>query len=174
MTPRLLAPPDVAAADRRLLDSVLAGGRLTIAAASGELRGIAAAVALGSDWFFFASEATLTFDAPEAWAAALARIGTQAVRLHLLASRTLPAAEALQWGLCDALVPAGEDPVECARGWLRGRSELALQSAAALIRRRGGDALERAEFARLFAAREPQRGLAAFLDKKRPEWKTTL
>jgi hypothetical protein len=35
-----------------------------------------------------------------------------------------------------------------------------------LIRSRGGDRLERAEFARLFALGEPQKGLGAFLAKK--------
>jgi len=43
---------------------------------------------------------------------------------------------------------------------------VALDAAANLIRRRGGDVLERAEFARLFAAGEPQRGLAAFLNRR--------
>jgi hypothetical protein len=54
--------------------------------------------------------------------------------------------------------------------WLKGRSVLALDSAATLIRSRGGDRLERAEFARLFATGEPQTGLGAFLAKKSPRY----
>ncbi|MGZ7042115.1 MAG: hypothetical protein ACXVH7_10030, partial [Thermoanaerobaculia bacterium] len=54
--------------------------------------------------------------------------------------------------------------------WMRGRSGLAIDSAAALIRRRGGDPLERAEFARMFAIGEPQVGLSAFLAKRKPEF----
>jgi hypothetical protein len=46
------------------------------------------------------------------------------------------------------------------------RSGLALDAAARLIRSRGGDALERAEFARLFAAGEPQKGLTAWLESR--------
>ncbi|MBV9492715.1 MAG: hypothetical protein JOZ54_00595 [Acidobacteria bacterium] len=45
-----------------------------------------------------------------------------------------------------------------------------MDSAATLIGARGGDALERAEFARLFATGEPQKGLQAFLEKRKPRW----
>jgi len=38
-------------------------------------------------------------------------------------------------GLLDALVPFGCDPVEWLAGWVGGRSTLALDTAAALIRR---------------------------------------
>lgn len=93
------------------------------------------------------------------------RLGSAAYRLHLRRCGVWKAVD-----VADALVPSGADPLEWAAGWLGGRSALALDSAAALIRRRGGDPLERAEFARLFAAGEPQRGLAAFLGKRKPEW----
>jgi enoyl-CoA hydratase/carnithine racemase len=72
--------------------------------------------------------------------------------------------------LADVLVPAGADPVEWFAGWIGGRSTRALDAAAALIRGRGGDVTERFAFARLFAAGEPREGLAAFLEKRRPEW----
>jgi hypothetical protein len=54
--------------------------------------------------------------------------------------------------------------------WLGGRSALALDTAASLVALRGGDTLERAAFAWLFAAGEPQEGLRAFLDKRRPRF----
>jgi enoyl-CoA hydratase/carnithine racemase len=73
-------------------------------------------------------------------------------------------------GLADALVPIGADPVEWFAAWIGGRSTLALDAAAALIRGRGGDVTERFEFARLFATGEPQEGVGAFLEKRRPKW----
>ena len=51
------------------------------------------------------------------------------------------------------------------------RSEIAAASAAMLIEHRGGDALERAEFARLFATGEPAEGLRAFLEKRLPRFR---
>ena len=53
---------------------------------------------------------------------------------------------------------------------LGGRSALALESARMLLEHHGGDALERAEFARLFAIGEPQEGLRAFLEKRKPSF----
>ncbi len=47
------------------------------------------------------------------------------------------------------------------------RSAAALESARMLVNARGGDALERAEFARLFAMGEPQTGLRAFLARRK-------
>ncbi len=57
-------------------------------------------------------------------------------------------------------------------GDVRGLAAAALLFAAAalLIRSQGGDRLERAEFARLFASGEPQKGLGAFLAKERPSY----
>ena len=46
------------------------------------------------------------------------------------------------------------------------RSRVALDAAARLISCRGGDALDRATFAWLFATGIPQEGLAAFLEKR--------
>jgi hypothetical protein len=48
-----------------------------------------------------------------------------------------------------------------------GRSTLAMESARMLLEHRGGDSMERAEFARLFAIGEPQEGLRAFLEKRK-------
>lgn len=47
---------------------------------------------------------------------------------------------------------------------------IALDAAAALIRARGRDRLERAELARLFAIGERQTGPGAFLAKVRPSY----
>ena len=112
------------------------------------------------------ADATLYIDTPQAWGAIAWRLGPRAFALHLDGTTTFDAAAALEAGLCDAI---GDG-----RDWLRGRSELALDSAASLIRNRGGDVLERAEFARLFAAGIPQEGLRAFLEKRRPRFENTL
>jgi len=144
---------------------------MRIAIASGTMRGRELADVLFADWLAVTEDASLAIDSPEAWAGVLWRIGVETLRLHLLATLPLSASAALEWGIADSLVPAGEDPVEWVAEWRMGRSEAALDSAGALIRRRGGDALERAEFARLFAAGEPQTGLAAFLGKQRPKWR---
>ena len=53
------------------------------------------------------------------------------------------------------------------RASLHDRSEIAAESAEMLVNARGGDALERAEFARLFAIGEPQKGLRAFLSRRK-------
>jgi hypothetical protein len=138
------------------LRSVLARDEMIIAVGEGELRGDVLACALHSDWLVLAADAEIIVDTPRAWSGVVWRMGRQALTLLLSA----PA-------LADALVPAGRDPLEWTEEWVGARSTLALDAAAGLIRRRGGDVLERAEFARLFAAGEPQRGLAAFLNRRR-------
>jgi hypothetical protein len=160
---RLLTPAELAAAGAADVDALLARRGATIAmAGEGELRGHGAALALFSDFLLVHVDAVLVLDTPAAWAGALWRVGGKALRLHLLHER-FPAREAIDAGLADAI---GDD----AEAWLGGRSTLALDSAAELLRHRGGDALERAEFARLFAIGEPQRGLEAFLAKRRPRF----
>ena len=122
---------------------------MKIVIGEGELRGDELADALYADYFVMKPGATLVVDTPRAWAAVVWRIGRRALLLR----------GEERHALCDAV------DVE----WIDSRSALALDSASELIRRRGGDALERAEFARLFATGEPQRGLTAFLEKrKRP------
>jgi enoyl-CoA hydratase/carnithine racemase len=90
----------------------------------------------------------------------------------LLDGGPLSARDAIRHSLVDGIVPAGTDPLQWIEAWLGGRSALALDSAASLIRRRGGDPLERAEFARMFATGETRIGLAAFLAKKPPRWRS--
>jgi hypothetical protein len=143
----------------RELDDLLARRDLVITIGEGELRGFAAAAAMFAGWSILRDGATIVLDTPAAWAGAAWRIGDRAYALWLAGTTTFDAQSALQTGLCDAVQ---SDPVE----WIGTRSALALDSAAMLIRRRGGDALERAEFARIFAAGEPQEGLSAFLEKR--------
>jgi enoyl-CoA hydratase/carnithine racemase len=101
---------------------------------------------------------------PPVWGGIVWRIGPRAFRLHLTGVTELDAAAAHSWGIVDAVT-------DDAGAWLDGRSPLALASAAALVGRRGGDVLERVEFARLFAAGEPQEGLRAFLEKRKPRFR---
>jgi len=150
----------------RELDELLARRDLVITVGEGELRGPAAAAALFAGWSLLCEGATIVLDTPAAWAGAAWRIGDRAYALWLGGLTELGAQRALTEGLCDSVVPIGYDPVE----WIGTRSGLALDSAAMLIQHRGRDALERAEFARLFAAGEPQEGLRAFLEKRAPRF----
>jgi len=156
----------VAQCTPRELDELLARRDLVITVGEGELRGSAAAAALFAGWSVLYDGATIVLDTPAAWAGATWRIGDRAYTLWLAGATEFDAKSAFREGLCDAVVPIGYDPVE----WIGTRSGLALDSAATLLQQRGGDALERAEFARLFAAGEPQEGLRAFLDKRAPRF----
>lgn len=126
----------------------------------------ASSAALYCDFLALGEDATIdlsAFSFSDFVAAAIWRTGPRARRLLL--RHEIAAREAFEIGLCDALLPAGSDSLKWAEGWLGTRSVVALQSAAALIRRNRNELVERAEFARLFATGEPQRGLAMFLDK---------
>jgi enoyl-CoA hydratase/carnithine racemase len=162
-----LPPADLATAD---LDDIASRRDMTVAFATGQLRGRPLAAALHCDWLAIEEGASVDIDSPEAWSGAIGRIGVRAYRLHLLGPASLSAEEAVREGLADVLVASGADPVEWFADWVGGRSTLALDTAAALIRGRGGDVTERFAFARLFATGEPQEGLAAFLKKRRPNW----
>jgi hypothetical protein len=137
------------------LDELLAARELVVAFGEGELRGLAAAALLFADYAVLRRGATIAIDTPEGWAGAVWRAGRRAL---------LDRPEELVDEITD------DDPETWRANWLRGRSVLALDSAAVLIRSRGGDVLERAGFARLFAAGEPQKGLGAFLAKKSPRY----
>jgi len=99
-----------------------------------------------ADWLVVTERATLVVDAslagPLLW-----RLGPSAYRRYLLGELDARA-------VADGAFERGA------------RSQLALDVAAELLAQRGGDALERAAFALLFAAGEPQEGLAAFLEKR--------
>ena len=153
------------------LDRVIDRSGCALAFGSGVVAGRRAATLLHSDWAVLDEDATLALDTAEAWSGALWRIGRAAVGL-LVTGGSTGASNALETGLIDAIVPSGTNPLEWVEAWMRGRSGIALDSAAVLIRRRGGDPLERAEFARMFAIGEPQAGLAAFLGKRKAEWQS--
>ena len=143
----------VARAESLDVADVLRRRELVVAVATGEIN----AAALFSDWLVVTPEARLTIGRDATTIAALVwRLGPAAYRSYLLDALNVADAVA------DAVVSNAADVDR----WLGRRSTLALDSAAALIRRRGGDPLERAEFARLFATGEPQEGLAAFLEKR--------
>ncbi len=162
LTPELLLSASV--------EDVVMRREMTVAVATNDLRGAPLAAALHCDWVAIDERAAITIDTPHAWSAVVGRIGARASRLHLLGRTTMTARDAVGEGLADALVPSGADPIEWLAGWIGGRSPLALDTAAALIRGRGGDVTERVAFAHLFATGEPQEGLAAFLEKRTAKW----
>jgi enoyl-CoA hydratase/carnithine racemase len=161
-----LAGAELRAVDGRALEELLDRAEMTVAAGAEDVRGLAAAALLFADYAVLDAGATLHLDVAEAWAAAAWRLGHGALRMYIQQRTTFPAAEAKNAGLCDEVIEG--DPQEWLDRWMQGRSAVALDSAAMLIRMRGGDALERAEFARLFASGEPQRGLSAFLNRRGP------
>jgi hypothetical protein len=165
---RVLGPDALRAIDARALADLIDRRDFVLAIGDGEVSSLSAAAFLSADYAILGASATLQLDSPQAWGAAVWRIGREALALylHTEAGVVLTANEARDYGLCDGV---GDDMGD-ARDWLRGRSEIALDVGASLIRNRGGDALERAEFARLFAAGVPQEGLRAFLEKRRPSF----
>ena len=156
-----LTPADLRGLDARALEDLLGRRDAVIAMGEGSITGLAAAALLFADYSVLREGATIELDVAEGWAGAAWRLGRAALRLHLSGRTSFDASD----GLCDEVTAL--DAATWFEQWMRGRSELALDSAAMLIRSRGGDALERAEFARLFAIGEPQRGLGAFLARKR-------
>lgn len=159
-----LTPADLRGLDSRALEELLGRSELTVAMGEGEVGGLAAAALLFADFAVLREASTLLVDTPEAWAGGVWRLGRGALRI----SERMSAGEARDAGLCDDVT--GREPAEWLEEWTRHRSVVALDAAAMLIRSRGGDRLERAEFARLFALGEPQKGLGAFLAKKKPEY----
>ena len=139
-----------------------------VVAAGGRFAGDRLAAALASDWWIATSGSSFEIDG-SVGPALLRRAGPAARRL-LLGAQPVDAAAALEIGMVDQLVTSEADLADAARRWVGERSAEALDSAAELIRRHGGDALERAEFARLFGSGTPQEGLRAFLEKRRPRF----
>ena len=140
------------------VDRVVNARCAVIAHGEGVMRGDAAAALMFADWAVLDPDAILIIDSPAAIAAAIWR-GSGVLSVAPPASAAL---EAKRRGLVDAVGEVDD--------FLSGRSEIALDAAAALIRHRGGDALERATFAWLFATGEPVEGLAAFLEKRSPRF----
>lgn len=128
--------------------------------AGSAVQGREAAALLLSDYAIVSPPASIEIDSAEAWAGVVWRIGDRALRLHIEGKTHFTAIEALEAGLVDAIAESAGQVFE-------NRSGVALDSGASLITRRGGDMLERAEFARLFAIGEPQKGLRAFLQRRK-------
>jgi hypothetical protein len=164
----LISSESLALVSAAVADRVTMRRSMVMTAGAGAIAAAPLELALAADWFAAAEDSVLDFSALTGALAAglILRSGARARPLLLGSRRSLPAEEALRRGICDSLVPRGEDSVKWLQAWLGTRSLTALASAAALVRRRGGDATERAEFARLFAESTPQRGLARFLAKK--------
>jgi hypothetical protein len=154
-----LTPAQLRGIDARALEELLGRRDLLVAFGEGEIGGLAAAALLFADYAVVRTGARLEVDVPEAWAAVVWRLGRRTLKWSL---------DRNQEDLIDETTD--RDPQSWLEEWMRHRSVIALDAAAALIRGRGGDSLERAEFARLFALGEPQRGLGAFLAKVRPSY----
>jgi hypothetical protein len=159
---RFLGPADLRAADSRTLEEILECSECVVAFGDGHLHRFSAAALLFSDYAVLRTDATLSVEAPEAQAAAVWRLGRGVLRWTL--------AGCPPGDVVDEIT--GSAPDSWWEEWKRHRSVIALDTAAALVRARGGDALERAAFARLFAIGEPQSGLRAFLQKTRPPFGT--
>ncbi|HEX2832409.1 MAG TPA: hypothetical protein VHW00_05300 [Thermoanaerobaculia bacterium] len=153
---RFLGPGELASTTS--LEEILESRELVVAYGSGVVDGLAAATLLFSDYAVLHAQAQLRVASPEAWAAAAWRLGRTVIGWAVDGGK--------QEELVDEIT--GREPQSWLEEWMRHRSVMALDSAALLIRARGGDRLERAEFARLFAIGEPQTGLGAFLAKIKP------
>jgi len=141
------------------LRRVLGRDEAIVAVGEGELRGDPLACALHCDLLVLANDTRIAVHTPAAWSGMVWRMGRRAL-MFCVAPAVPPAM------IADLLVPAGRDPLQWTNEWVGARSAIAFDAAANLIRRRGGDLLERAEFARLFAAGETQKGLAAWLESR--------
>jgi enoyl-CoA hydratase/carnithine racemase len=165
-----LSESAVAGTSAALLGRVVERRSLLISLAGGVVRGAPLAIALVSDFLAIREDATIDLgnDAidPQVAAGVVRRIGSRARWLLMASPRRIGAAEAVRLGLADTLVASEVDSLKWFDSWLAKRSLRALLAGAALVRSNGGDALERAEFARLFAEGEPRRGLMGFLEKK--------
>lgn len=157
----VLEPTALRSMDLEALERLVESREFVLASGAGELRGLAVAALLLADLALLEGGASVELDSPAAWAGVVWRLGDRALTLHLAGRRRFDPAEALEAELVDEVgVGAAE--------WVGRRSRLALDAAAMLVARRGGDVLERVEFARLFAAGEPQAGMRAFLEKRPP------
>lgn len=131
---------------------------------------LASVVALSSDYLAARRDSKLQVGQsmdPLMAAGLVSRIGDPGIRFAQGETRFLDASALVRAQICQNLVPDEVDSVEWTRGWLEGRHPVALASAAMLVRDRGGDAIENAEFGRLFAAGLPQVGLQRFLNRDR-------
>lgn len=109
------------------------------------------------------------------------RVGRGAAEDLCLSGRTIGATEALRIGLCDVVA---EDPEASALQYAR--EELCRHSASSLRHAQGAvrghfvwsllqqlEELERAYLGELMATHDAREGIAAFVDKRTPEWRNT-
>ncbi|HEX2059890.1 MAG TPA: hypothetical protein VHK90_04050 [Thermoanaerobaculia bacterium] len=157
-----LAPADLRGLTPRALEDLLGRTELVAAFGDGDVSGLAAAALLFADYAVLHEHATLKVDTAEGWAAVAWRLGRRTIAWAVSGQKHTEVVDEI----------TEKDPESWREEWMRHRSVIALDAAAALIRSRGGDSLERAEFARLFAIGEPQKGLGAFLAKVRPSYST--
>lgn len=166
----VLSPQALTGVSATVLDRLVRRRSMAIAIGDGDLQGLPLAAASFCDYFALGEDGTVDLGVhslvPEVAAAITWRVPERARQILLGTETALGADRALELGICDALVPRGSDSLKWVRDWLGKRSPRALLSASTLIRTRGGDLAERAEFGRLFGEGEPQRGLRGFLDKK--------
>lgn len=176
---RLLTPAELRNIGPRQYSELLGRTDMLVAAADGEVSGLPAAVLLTADYAAMQGDGVLDLrDAtPQVRAAIGWRLSTAAAWPPLSFPEFESAGSAAAVHAPDGALAAGlideviaTDAEAWFARWLHGRSVAALESAAMLIRMRGGDALERAEFARLFATGQPQEGLRAFLEKRPPRF----
>ena len=142
-------------------EAVVSSREAVVVAGRGVVRGDAAAALMFADWAVIDRDATLVIDTPAAIAGFVWRGGRFTAELTESTEFSVSSVISVVKGLCDEVRDVPD---------FSGRSELALDAAAALIRSSGRDALERATFAWLFATGEPQEGLTAFLEKRKPRF----
>lgn len=165
---RFLAPDELRGLDARALEELLERRDALVVAGDGEVEGFGAAALLLADYSAIETSGAVAVDSAAGWAGVVWRLGRGALRIHVDGVTRFGAAAARAEGLVDEVYSGGADA--WMERWLQGRSVDALDAAAALIRVRGGDQLERVAFARLFASGEPQKGLEAFLGKRSPRF----
>lgn len=162
------APSAVEDASDALLDLIVGRKSMLISCTVAGLAGKSLSVGLVSDLFAIREGASIRLDGldPVGMAGLVWRIGRSAIPLIAVNDEPLDAERMIREGIADVVVPEGIDPLEWVRSWLGRRSLAALTSAARLVRSGGGERVERAEFARLFAAGVPAEGLSAFLERR--------
>jgi|GEM_PF-892849 len=152
-----------------MLGRIVSRRSMLLSVGEGTLGKLGLAAALFSDFFALKADAELDISSgpsfPAVAAALLRRMDRGASSLLLRHAGTLDAGRAQEAGIVDVLVPPEVDSLEWAQEWIGGRSILALQSGASLLRQRH-PFVERAEFARLFATAEPRHGMRMFLSRR--------
>lgn len=169
----------VAAVSPALFQQTLHRRALLISTASGDVRPPGVALGLFADVSLLGSASVLDLGRNTEWWGVIAagihlRIGAGSEALLFSNKTNLDAGSAIGAGLCESVVAGAHDSLQWCQQWIGGRSLLALQSAASLLRRKGGDVTERAEFARLFASGEPQLGLNRFLNREAVDFRRSL